>query len=175
MTMNIERLKRTSSFLSVGSLIIAVALIIALVAVIAVGIAILVNDGIMNMIADEIAPETFVRKDVYLIMAAVGMCVPLIALIFFFLYKLFGNFSSSHSPFSVENVKILKMVSCIMLILAVVSVAAEALIVFNSSWDVSTMQMGSGLTLILGALLIYFMAHIFEYGAALQRESDETL
>ena len=173
MKMNIERMKRTSSLFSALSLIITAVLLIALIAVFVVGIAALVNDGFMNLIVEY--SEPFVKNDVYLIMAAAGICLPVITFMFFLAYKLFGNIGASHTPFSVENAKIMKLISYLMLILVAVSIAAETLIVLYSSWTTDTVQLGGGFILIVVAVLFYFMAHIFEYGAALQKESDETM
>jgi len=176
MNMNVEKLSRTSSLFSIASLVVAAMLLIAMVAVFAVGIAILANESFMNLIAEEIAPETFVKNDVYLMMAIVLMCLPFIAFMFFLAYKLFRNISISHTPFSTENVKILKLISYIMLIFALpVTIVAEALFALYSSWGSTTLQLGGGLPLVFVAVLFYFMAYVFEYGAALQKESDETL
>jgi len=176
MRMNKERMSKASSLFSVLSLIITALLLIAVVAVVVLGIALSFNEGLMNMIAEEIEPETFVKRDIYLIVVVVLMCVPLMASMFFLAYKLFGNIGTSQTPFSMENVKILKWISYLMLIFAIpVTLAAEALFMLYSSWDVFTMQWGGGLPLVFVAVLFYFMAHIFEYGAALQKESDETL
>ena len=174
--MNIERLKRTSSLFSVASLIIAVLLLVAVVAVVVAGLTVAFSDSLMNRLQEEIAPETFVRNDIYLLVAAACMCIPLIALMFFLAHKLFGNVNASGTPFSDDNVRILKLVSYLMIILAVVSIAAEGMVVFNSSWASDAVQLGGGgFILIVMAVLFYFMAHVFEYGAALQKESDETL
>jgi len=174
--MNAEKLSRTSSFFSVASLVIAAIMLIALVAVIVTGIAIVANDGLMNLIAEEIAPGTFVKNDIYIVMAIALLCLPFIAFMFFLAYRLFRNISISRTPFSTDNVRILKLISYIMLIFAIpVTMIAEALYVLYSSWGSTTLQLGGGLPLVFVAVLFYFMAYVFEYGAALQKESDETL
>jgi len=176
MKMNVKRLKRTSSFFSAISLLIAAVLVIAVIATVALGITLLVNDELMSKAVEEMAPQTFVKDDVYVIMAVVGIVVPLIAVMFFLAYMLFRNINESETPFSTENVKILKWVSYLLLILAVpVSIIIGILVIHYSSWDVDAATWVGGLPLVFVAVLFYFMAHVFEYGAELQKESDETL
>jgi magnesium-transporting ATPase (P-type) len=176
MTMNIEKLKRTSRLFSAASLMIIAALLIAMVAVIELGMAVAFSDDIMRMIAEGAEPAvSIVKNDVYIVVAIACVCIPLVAAMFFLAYRLFRNIGGSHTPFDAENVKILKLISYLLMIIAIpVSIIASSVLIMYTSWSDGNIAWG-GFGLVIVAVMFYFMAHIFEYGAALQKESDETL
>jgi ABC-type antimicrobial peptide transport system permease subunit len=173
--MNIERMKRTSHFFSVASLLITIALLIAIVAVVAAGIAVAFNSDLMNDLLTE-SGGNIIKNDVYLVVAIAGICLPLVAMMFFLAHRLFRNIGRSHTPFTMDNVKILKWISYLILILAIPASIIIALLTQRfSSWTEDAVVGWSGVPLVLLAVMFYFMAHVFEYGTALQKESDETL
>jgi hypothetical protein len=174
--MNIERMKKTSHFFSVVSLLITVALLIAVIAIIAVGIAVALNDSLWPSILNEVEGQSIVKDDIYVMVAMACMVLPVVTAMFFLSYRLFSNIGRSHTPFTTDNVKILKWISYLILVLAIpVSIAVALMAQTFSSWTDDAVIGWNGIPLILLAVMFYFMAHIFEYGTALQKESDETL
>lgn len=88
------------------------------------------------------------------------------------LHRIFLDISRTYSPFTIEQVRRMKLVALLTIIIAVVSS------VFDGMADI--ILYGSGTlniepTWFVISIVIYCMAHIFEYGCLLQQESDETL
>jgi len=181
---NAGRLKRASSIFAVISLIITALLAIALVAVAVLGIAAALNGDIMHWLlnewgemagADQYPVSWSTETDVYLNLFAAGMILITMIFIFLYAYKLFSNISTSHTPFDMENAKILKKISYVMLILAIPVSIINAILMAVFASGSSGMTEMNNLIFVLVAILFYFLALIFEYGASLQKESDETL
>lgn len=93
--------------------------------------------------------------------------------VFFLAYKMFRDINVARTPFDPKHVRTIKSIGVLVAVMTVVSnivdrVAAE----FNTT---ATVGMGVDSSVILIGVVIYCLAYIFDYGCALQKQSDETL
>jgi len=80
--------------------------------------------------------------------------------------NIFKDISVDSSPFELKHVKRIKRIAVLYLIISLFD--------FQTSTASSSM-ISLNLVAIVGALMFWCMALIFEYGCALQKESDETI
>lgn len=89
-------------------------------------------------------------------------------------YRMFKSISIDIMPFSQENAKRLKKIGALLMIYSLVEpIAREGF--YSSFAPEITMQSSFNIGSVILALLFFFIAVIFDYGAELQRFSDETL
>jgi len=93
----------------------------------------------------------------------VGMA--LMATLFFHAQNIFKDISIDSSPFEMKQVKRIKRVAILYLIISL----------FNFENSAVSFTISLNLVGIIGAFMFYCMALVFEYGCALQKESDEIL
>ena len=93
----------------------------------------------------------------------IGMA--LMANLFLQAQNIFKDISKDGSPFEMKHVKRIKRVAILYLIISLLDSETSAL-----SISISFNMVG-----IVGALMFYCIALVFEYGCALQQESDEIL
>jgi len=93
----------------------------------------------------------------------IGMA--LMANLFLQAQNIFKDISKDGSPFEMKHVKRIKRVAILYLIISLLDSETSAL-----SISISFNMVG-----IIGALMFYCIALVFEYGCALQQESDEIL
>ena len=79
--------------------------------------------------------------------------------------NIFKDISKDGSPFEMKHVKRIKRVAFLYLIISLIDSETSAI-----SISISFNMVG-----IVGALMFYCIALVFEYGCALQQESDEIL
>lgn len=171
--MNTERMRRMSSVLSVLTLIGAALMVAAAVVLLAFGAAAALSESIMNMILD-LPAMTSDPNVVYAVVVIVSMYAVTVAVMLVYAHRLFSNVSRSHTPFETENVKNLKMISYILLFIAIPLTIAASVLSELLAPGIAAADPGT-FTLIVAAVMFYFMAIVFEHGAELQKESDSTL
>ena len=96
----------------------------------------------------------------------VGGMVFLIAAIYY-LYRLTDSMSREESPFVERNVRYLKLIAVMLAVCWIIVLALRVVFSMDGSTPVST-----DVTLLLMAGIIYVISLVFEYGVALQNESD---
>ena len=79
--------------------------------------------------------------------------------------NIFKDISKDGSPFELKHVKRIKRVAILYLIISLL----------DSETSVVSISMSFNMVGIVGALMFYCIALVFEYGCALQQESDEIL
>jgi|GEM_PF-5410921 len=85
------------------------------------------------------------------------------------LRKVFRSTAKSGRPFTADNARYLRSAAIVMLVLTVFGYVVTCLAVSASlsiTWDLAPLVF---------AFFFYLLSLMFDYGAALQRESDETL
>ena len=97
------------------------------------------------------------------VIGIIGMA--LMANLFLQAQNIFKDISKDGSPFEMKHVKRIKRVAILYLIISLLDSETSAL-----SISISFNMVG-----IVGALMFYCIALVFEYGCALQQESDEIL
>jgi len=98
--------------------------------------------------------------------AVVGIIgLALMANLFLQAQNIFKDISKDGSPFEMKHVKRIKRVAFLYLIISLIDSETSAI-----SISISFNMVG-----IVGALMFYCIALVFEYGCALQQESDEIL
>ncbi|HHV11388.1 MAG TPA: DUF2975 domain-containing protein [Clostridiales bacterium] len=104
-----------------------------------------------------------------IILMGVWMCY-----IFMVAYKMFKSISKDMAPFSMANVKNLKKIGSLLLIYAFVTPIAKVGFyrTFASATDI---QFSFDFSFIVLSLSFFFIATVFDYGAELQKETDELL
>ena len=88
------------------------------------------------------------------------------------LYRIFKDISRSYTPFEKIQVVRMKWVAKLILALGIISSFCDRIAMFS---DYGTILMDLNIVWIVMAMVIYCMAHIFDYGYQLQTQSDETL
>ena len=97
-----------------------------------------------------------------------------ISAIFFVTSFIFKDMSQGTTPFTTKNANRLRVISLLIIALSVVIPPLQMLLtmIFLPSVRVYfPIELGP----VVFAVMFFCLAHIFEYGAELQRESDETL
>ena len=98
----------------------------------------------------------------------------IIAVILFFLGLIFKSIKNEGSPFNFENIKRLKKAGCSIALLSIIpSIIGVLMGVILGATGFIRMQVD--LPYIVLAFFFFCLAYIFEYGAELQTQSDETL
>lgn len=87
--------------------------------------------------------------------------------------RIFSDISRTMLPFTRENAKRIKTMSVFMAFLAVASPAVEWTL--GLVLGVPAVTYHFSLELLIASAVLYCLAHIFEYGAVLQQQADETL
>lgn len=102
---------------------------------------------------------------------ALVACV-LMSFALYYIGGVFKSIKSSESPFEKENVKRIKKAAVyvgLMAFIPQIVASSIAALVGNRT------SVASGGVAIVVAFLFFFLAYVFDYGAELQREADETL
>lgn len=113
------------------------------------------TDGILNLLCDTLTVSA------------------VLAIIFYYLYGLASNLSRSETPFETANVVLMKRVAlvCALGFVAIMIVRVALFLVL----DVPDVQFNIDLTPLFMAIVVYFLALVFQYGVELQEESDSFL
>ena len=93
----------------------------------------------------------------------IGMA--LMSTLFYHAQNIFKDISIDSSPFEMKQVKRIKRVAILYLIISL----------FDFQNSPASFTVSLNLVGIIGAFMFYCMALVFEYGCALQKESDEIL
>lgn len=168
MDATLERLSTLSRYVSIALKVIMIffMLIVAATTVLAVMTA---TDA--TILAD--IPD-YNKSDMFTIsVTAVVSGIFAVALLFI-LNRLFSNIHRMHSPFTDDNARNLKIIAFLVLLMGIVVPVFEVLAsMVYSSGQAPPMDINVGM--IFMAFLVYLVSLVFKYGAALQKESDETL
>lgn len=89
-------------------------------------------------------------------------------------YHMFKSISKDIAPFSKSNVKKLKRIGTVLLVYTFVVPIARAGFYRSFAPTIDT-KTSFDVSFVLLALIFFFIATVFDYGAELQRESDELL
>lgn len=93
--------------------------------------------------------------------------------VLFLALKIFKDIGNEHTPFSVKHIKRMRIIALILLInSAFVPLSALVLRLLVPDLNFSR---GLIIYMIVGAVLFYLLSIIFEHGASLQQQADETL
>ena len=132
------------------------------------------ENGLMVHVRDLDELENFgVRDALKAIWAGlIGIASAIITLVMFL--KLSDAFRTCRSPFEEPVIKRMTTFAWTLIICAVVSCLARASVAaILTSWQ--RMSVNLNMTSVFTALIVFFLAMIFRYGAQLQQEADETL
>ncbi|MDR1713343.1 MAG: hypothetical protein LBR39_04240 [Coriobacteriales bacterium] len=107
------------------------------------------------VLADYIPVAAVLAVKVSLIAACAAVCIYCLigAIILFILSAVFKATAINRTPFVPENVKRLKIIGIILIVVSILL----------------------GLTNLVFAFCVFALAYVFEYGAELQKQADETL
>jgi hypothetical protein len=170
-TDNLAKLQRTSGFVSTISLIVMILATLILV-VSAVLLILCLIDA--QIIYDIVEAAEISKNDIEITLSLVFLSIIFVDTVMFFVYKIFKDIEVSYTPFKKENSKRLMQISYILMIYAIVIPILSAIIV--GSMDLNDdLQIDFNPVFIAVAVLFYCMSLVFDYGAKLQQESDETL
>ena len=98
----------------------------------------------------------------------------MIAKILHILYHIFSDIAITYTPFKTEYVNRIKHVAFLALLICIIGNVFEAIgETLLYSTNITTININ--FIGFVQALVIYCIAHIFEYGCQLQQQSDETL
>ena len=98
----------------------------------------------------------------------------IISIILLFLGKIFKFIGNGSSPFETSNIKILKIVAVCIALLSIIPTLTESFMgVILGASNIVNFQFEIGY--IVMAFFFFCLVYIFEYGAELQKQSDETL
>ena len=132
------------------------------------------ENGLMVHVRDLDELENFgVRDALKAIWAGlIGIASAIVTLVMFL--KLSDAFRTCRSPFEEPVIQRMTTFAWTLIICAVVSCLARASVAaILTSWQ--RMSVNLNMTSVFTALIVFFLAMIFRYGAQLQREADETL
>jgi len=170
-TDNLAKLQRTSGFVSTIALIVMVIATIVLI----ISTILLTLCLVDAQIIYDASKDAGISKDeLEIMMSMVFLSIIFVDAVMFFVYKIFKDIEKSYTPFKKENSKRLMQISALLIIYAIVIPILSAIIVGSTNLD-DEMQIHFNLVLVAVAVLFYCMSLVFDYGAKLQQESDETL
>lgn len=131
-----------------------------------------VNDSEIYLKGSSVIKDLNVRSfTLLLITAIIEIIFTLVAI--FFIGKLSKAFEICKSPFEENVIASMKKFAFSLIPWAVVNSIAQSIIssIFNGNFEISMDNM----TIVVIVLVILALVYIFQYGAILQQESDETL
>ena len=188
---NIEKSARTADIaLKIGKVFI-VAIILMLIVIFAVTLLIysaegpngfarwVTSENLLSVFGEGITAPVGVDPATAFVAAATVFLVSTIVYLVLFAgmvwsaAKIFSGIRRTRLPFTRENARQLKQVAVWMGLLAVIPPVVEIIGSFLISIPLTTFYLG--IELLIAAAIIYCLAHIFEYGALLQKQADETL
>lgn len=158
-------------------LYIAVALLVALLFWLpTVGSSYLSSIGEINILPSPyvvLSPDGMVLPEIYVIVTEAIITAVIGIYMMYQAGLIFRSIANAESPFIVENVKHLKRIAWGIALMAVVPtvVSGMASVLLGGV----TFSVNLELAYIVLTVLFFCLAAIFDYGAELQRESDETL
>ncbi len=164
---NLMKLGRLSHYTSMAILVFLIFTTVVLVIALAMIVLIYAQyPPVMDM-----RPMRDVDSALYNNCSTVVMCVVIIFLLLL-MARFFNNIKVSYTPFTCENVRILRMTASVMVISAIlmplILTTLASILQQNYTVDVEVI-------LLVMAMVVYCLSLVFGYGAALQKESDETL
>ena len=131
------------------------------------------ENGVVNVSGSAENYSSDLKNLLWLFLAAdIDMAVTLLNIIF--IYRLCKAFSKCESPFTDEIIKKMKQLAFSLIPWVVLSNITNNLL-WNAFSAGGVLNININFTMIIVVLLILALAYIFQYGAVLQRESDETL
>lgn len=132
------------------------------------------EDGLITMTFDEASTNisTFKILLVSMIYGIIAIIATTISLIY--LNKLCKSFRFCESPFSSDVIRCMKRFAFSLIPWAVISSISDSFFNFLSGFE-DTISLTVNVSIIVVVLLILGLSYIFQYGAVLQQESDETL
>ena len=99
---------------------------------------------------------------------------PLGFTVLYFVNQMFTNIYRNNTPFTEDNARCLEIIAVLLVIYTIITAIFDGVM----QWviDIPFYQSyGVGISPLLVAVLLYFLALVFRHGAALQKQSDETL
>jgi len=164
-----DRLKRLSGFAGVVSKII-LALLVICVIVSAILLVITVVD--LSILPDAVTNELTERQAQYIALNALAVSAVALA-IMYYVQRLFTDIHGSDAVFTEKNVNSLRSIALTMVVAAVVMIIVTGITYIMDPMPI--INGGNTLLFLLMAFIVYIISLIFQHGAELQRQSDETL
>jgi|GEM_PF-6547806 hypothetical protein len=175
-----EKIQRNSKRMSVVLFVLSIALIIGLIIPVAILIWVEVNAdanllvtngwGIYSTAGKALQSIGEVKAEMCTVIAA-GL---LILVMFIKAYSMFRSISIDLAPFSKANATRLKQIGIILILYAIV-IPIIRLGFYRSFAPEINMSSSIDAPYVVLSLIFFFIAMLFDYGAELQRESDELL
>jgi len=175
-----EKIRKNSKRMTIIFKMLSIALIVGLIIPIATLIWIAVNPnaylsltngwGFYSTTGKELLSIGEVKAEMYTIIAS-GL---LFLSMFLKAYSMFRTISTDLAPFSKANAIILKHIGIILIVYAIV-IPIIRLGVYRSFAPEINMNSSIDAPYVVLSFLFFFIAMLFDYGAELQRESDELL
>lgn len=175
-----EKIKRSSRIMAIIVKVLYISLIIGMCVPIAIVIWVASNPGMDTLSVGKIkvlSMQGQLLSSASDVMAE--MCTIIVAGIFLFFilltaYRIFRSIAETVLPFSIENSARLKKIGINLMVYSFVLPIARA--GFYASFSSNkAIQTTFDIPFIALALVFIFIALVFDYGAELQRQSDETL
>jgi len=167
-----ETKKKLRTICKIGSIISALFIVaLAIALVVCVIIAIIAPDIVDNFTGVEVIGDV-TSGEIRILAIVVILNVLITEIMFILLYRMFQNMRAS-SPFTDETVKTMKLLALILFIFGILAPIVNA--IANFLMDNVSIPEWVGMEVIIGAVIFYCLSLIFQYGAELQKESDQTL
>lgn len=93
--------------------------------------------------------------------------------IFFLTYRIFNEISRTCTPFNIKYAKQIKAIGILVAVMTIVGNIVDSIGAYYAG--VETLGMFSDSTGVIFGVIIFCLSYIFDYGCALQQQSDETL
>jgi hypothetical protein len=170
-TDNLAKLQRTSGFVSTVSLLVMIIATLVLIVSAILLILCLIDAQILHEITEA---AEISMNDLEITLSLVFLSIIFVDTVMFFVYKIFKDIEVSYTPFKKENSKRLMQISYLLIIYAIVIPVLSAIIVGYMDLN-EDLQIHFNPVFVAVAALFYCMSLVFDYGAKLQQESDETL
>ncbi|MDE6434414.1 MAG: DUF2975 domain-containing protein [Lachnospiraceae bacterium] len=131
------------------------------------------NTGISLELTDNVIDFSFHNIVWAMLAALLYFIMTLVTL--FFIGSLCKTFQNCSSPFEAEVIRKMKMLAYSLIPWTILTTVKDAIAqnLFTNSFELN--NIGINLNMVLTVLIILALAYIFQYGAVLQQESDETL
>ncbi|MDR2698269.1 MAG: DUF2975 domain-containing protein [Candidatus Methanoplasma sp.] len=126
-----------------------------------------------DLLLDNI-PELNTKGEIVLLGAMIITVVAFVIVILYYVNHLFMGIRKNNTPFTDESVKDLKTIAILVLVCAIVAPILSGVAEYVFDVGAEGAISFSPLTLFV-AFVFYVLSLVFSYGAALQKESDETL
>jgi len=172
MSETLNKLNRISRLVEKGANIIMFLLIIVMILM-------LIAVTILMILSPDVLPsppgaEEFTKDQILVVCANAVLSGVFLVIALYYVRSFFGSIHKNNTPFTDEGVRSLEILAIILVACAFIVPLGSALLSFATGFWPAQIAVFNPFLLFM-ALVMYFLSLIFKYGAALQKESDETL